>query len=124
MVDDAAVISAAAACLFVAALCVLTAQGSLTPAIPAVYTIASLAAFVMYRTDKRAARTGGWRTRESTFHVLSLVGGWPGALIAQNILRHKSRKTSFQVTFWVTVAVNCAALVWFREAFGYSDAIR
>jgi uncharacterized membrane protein YsdA (DUF1294 family) len=44
--------------------------------------------------------------------MLALVGGWPGALVAQRVLRHKSRKKPFQVTFWVVVVLNCAALAW------------
>jgi uncharacterized membrane protein YsdA (DUF1294 family) len=49
---------------------------------------------------------------EQTLHVFALLGGWPGALVAQRWLRHKSKKASFQVAFWVTVVVNCVALGW------------
>jgi len=101
------------ACLFLAVICGLGVRGTLPLAIPAVYLAASLAAMIAYGVDKSAAQTGAWRTPESTLHVLALMGGWPGALIAQKILRHKSRKPSFQFAFWVTVALNCAALVWF-----------
>jgi uncharacterized membrane protein YsdA (DUF1294 family) len=45
-------------------------------------------------------------------HLFGLIGGWPGALLAQNFLRHKSKKWSFQVVFWVTAALNCGALGW------------
>ncbi len=55
---------------------------------------------------------GTWRTQESTLHLLALAGGWPGALVAQQQLRHKSRKRSFRSMFRVTVMVNCAALGW------------
>jgi hypothetical protein len=51
-------------------------------------------------------------TSESTLHVLALVGGWPGALIAQNRLRHKSKKQPFRAVFWATVVMNCAAFIW------------
>jgi len=101
------------ACLFLAVICCLGVRGTLPLAIPAVYLAASLAAMIAYGVDKSAAQTGAWRTPESTLHVLALMGGWPGALIAQKILRHKSQKPSFQFAFWVTVALNCAALVWF-----------
>ena len=55
---------------------------------------------------------GKWRTAESTLHILSLLGGWPGAALAQSFLRHKSKKLSFRVTYWITVIVNCGALYW------------
>jgi len=77
------------------------------------YLAASVAAFVAYAVDKSAAQSGRWRTRESTLHALALVGGWPGALIAQRVFRHKSRKPSFQAGFFLTVVLNCAALLGF-----------
>ena len=76
------------------------------------YAIMSVAAFLMYAKDKNAAEWGRWRTAESTLHALSLLGGWPGATIAQSFLRHKSKKISFRITYWVTVVANCGALYW------------
>jgi len=58
----------------------------------------------------RAARTGQWRTPEHTLHLLSVLGGWPAAWVAQRVLRHKTSKRSFQRVFWLTVVVNLAAL--------------
>lgn len=76
------------------------------------YAIMSIVAFLFYAKDKNAAEWGKWRTSESTLHILSLLGGWPGANIAQSFLRHKSKKISFRVTYWATVAANCGALYW------------
>jgi uncharacterized membrane protein YsdA (DUF1294 family) len=92
---------------------VLAAAGGLLPAaVPVFYIGLSLFAYLVYALDKSAARVGAWRTAENRLHLLALLGGWPGALIAQQLLRHKSRKASFRFTFWVTVALNCAALAW------------
>ena len=82
------------------------------------YLAASLAAFVFYAWDKSAAEKNHWRTKESTLHLIALAGGWPGALLAQKVLRHKSRKQSFQVVFWITVVLNCAALGWLQTPAG------
>ncbi|WP_180125779.1 cold shock and DUF1294 domain-containing protein [Rhodoferax sp. BLA1] len=71
----------------------------------------SLLTFIVYAMDKSAARAQGWRTAESTLHLLALVGGWPGALLAQQWLRHKSRKQEFRAVFWATVLLNVAGLV-------------
>jgi uncharacterized membrane protein YsdA (DUF1294 family) len=98
--------------LFLAVLSVLALLGRLSGLVPVAYGVASLITFAVYGLDKAAAGRGGWRTPEATLHLLALAGGWPGALIAQHLLRHKSRKTPFQVTFWTTVVVNCVALVW------------
>ena len=82
------------------------------------YLVASAIAFSAYAFDKSAARNDQWRTQESTLHFFALVGGWPGALAAQRLLRHKSRKQSFQIVFWITVALNCAALGWLMTPTG------
>jgi uncharacterized membrane protein YsdA (DUF1294 family) len=86
--------------------------GRLPVAILAVYVIASVGTYLLYAHDKAAARADRWRTAESTLHLLSVVGGWPGALVAQTLLRHKTSKPSFRFVFWVTILVNCMALAW------------
>jgi uncharacterized membrane protein YsdA (DUF1294 family) len=74
------------------------------------YLLMSILAFIAYAVDKSAAKHNRWRTQESTLHLLGVLGGWPGALLAQRWLRHKSKKTAFLVVFWLTVLINCAAL--------------
>lgn len=69
----------------------------------AAYGLFSLASFVQYWHDKGRARQGGWRTPESTLQVTALLGGWPGALLAQQVFRHKTRKLAFQLPFWLLV---------------------
>ena len=77
-----------------------------------IYTTLSVLTFALYAKDKSAAQSGNWRTSESTLHLFSLIGGWPGALIAQSKLRHKSKKISFRIVCWVTVLINCGILGW------------
>ena len=60
--------------------------------------------------DKRSAETGRWRTPENTLHITELLGGWPGALVAQQVFRHKTRKVSFQVVVWLIIGLH--QLVW------------
>ncbi|MCZ8014240.1 MAG: DUF1294 domain-containing protein [Limnobacter sp.] len=67
--------------------------------------------FAEYALDKSAAKKNRWRTSENTLHILSLVGGWPGALAAQRMLRHKNKKYSFQWIFWCTVVLNVTGLI-------------
>lgn len=78
----------------------------------AVYIVASIIAFLAYALDKSAARNSRWRTKESTLHLIAVVGGWPGALYAQNRLRHKSSKSEFRFVFWITVVINVAAIAY------------
>lgn len=63
-----------------------------------------------YAFDKSAAESGRWRTAEDTLHGFSLLGGWPAAWLAQQTLRHKSSKPSFQQVYAITVVLHCAAL--------------
>jgi uncharacterized membrane protein YsdA (DUF1294 family)/cold shock CspA family protein len=86
--------------------------GRLPFAVAGVYFAASIVAYVAFAKDKSAAEAGRWRISEAKLHLFSLIGGWPGALVAQRILRHKSSKTSFQVAYWVQVVLNCGFLAW------------
>ena len=86
--------------------------GRLLWVVIAPYAFFSILTFLVYWFDKAAARRGLWRTKESSLLVLGLVGGWPGAVVAQRVLRHKNRKESFQLAFWATVVVNVFALGW------------
>ena len=82
------------------------------------YVAMSLATFVAYGRDKLSARRGNWRTSEADLHLLGLVGGWPGGLAAQRLLRHKSSKSEFLAVFWLTAIINAGTtgyLVWRGE---------
>ena len=70
----------------------------------------SIITFLVYAMDKSSARKDGQRTPENMLHMLALLGGWPGALYAQQLLRHKSVKQPFRSIFWLTVALNIMAL--------------
>ncbi len=71
-----------------------------------VYASMSAVTFLVYVLDKGAARRGDQRTPESTLHVLELLGGWPGAFLAQQLIRHKNAKVSYQIVFWLIVAIH------------------
>jgi uncharacterized membrane protein YsdA (DUF1294 family) len=77
----------------------------------AAYAVATPLCFVAYALDKRAAERGDRRTPELTLLLLGLAGGWPGGLLAQQVFRHKTVKTSFLAKFWLTVALNLALLL-------------
>lgn len=104
------VVPIAFAMSFLIALAALAAVGWLEISWLALYYGASLITYGCYSRDKTAAQNAGRRIPESTLHLMSLFGGWPGALIAQMLLRHKTRKPSFLVGYWFTVIVNCIAL--------------
>jgi uncharacterized membrane protein YsdA (DUF1294 family) len=80
--------------------------------ITTIYLIASTLTFIVYGIDKAAAIWEFRRIPEAILHLLGFAGGWPGALIAQRVFHHKSRKASFQVAFWIVAALNTAAALW------------
>lgn len=86
----------------------LVATKKLDHAFLFIYLGASLLTFLLYWRDKVKANRDEWRIAEKTLHLCSLVGGWPGALLAQRLLHHKSRKRSFQFVFFATVLLNIA----------------
>lgn len=79
--------------------------------LPWLYIIASVVTFVAYAIDKAQARRGGRRISEKVLLLLGLAGGWPGAIVAQLVFRHKTAKRSFRVPFWITVVLNVLAVV-------------
>lgn len=72
------------------------------------YVFASIVCFLLYWSDKQHALNGRWRTPENLLHLSELLCGWPGALVAQQLLRHKTRKVSYQAAFWLIVLVHQA----------------
>ena len=108
----------ALATLFLLAVATMCAFARLAVEIVGIYFVASAITFVMYAFDKSAARRGHRRTPESSLQLMSLLGGWPGALIGQQLMQHKTRKASFQATFWFTVAANLAVVMFLQSSAG------
>jgi uncharacterized membrane protein YsdA (DUF1294 family)/cold shock CspA family protein len=97
---------------FISVVIGLVLLNKLPPVILGLYIVVSVLTFGLYAKDKSAAQAGKWRISESTLHLFSLVGGWPGAAVAQSQLRHKSKKLSFRVVYWFTAVINCGFLGW------------
>ncbi len=76
----------------------------------AIYLGMGAVTFGLYSSDKKRAELGQWRIAESTLHLVALLGGWAGGLFAQQWLRHKTQKRSFQRVFWLIVSSHL--LMW------------
>jgi len=77
-----------------------------------IYLAASLVSYMMYFLDKGAAEKGYRRTRESSLHLIDLLCGWPGGLVAQQQFRHKTAKAPFQRMYWLTILLNLGGVAW------------
>lgn len=72
--------------------------------------------YLLYWRDKKQSRADGWRVPEYVLLLAGFLGGSPAAFLAQRVLRHKNRKTSFQVKFWLLVAVQAwIASIYFTK---------
>lgn len=82
------------------------------------YALMSALTLALYRQDKWAATHGKWRIAEKTLQTMALLGGWPGAVLGQQWLRHKSSKTAFQLKFWLLVLAHVTAMLWVLLPWG------
>lgn len=76
--------------------------------LPSVALVVSAITYGMYADDKKRAINGEWRIPESWLHLCELLGGWPGAFLAQKRLRHKCSKILYQIGFWLIVFLHQA----------------
>jgi uncharacterized membrane protein YsdA (DUF1294 family) len=76
------------------------------------YAVMSLITLAVLWRDKRAARRGNWRTRESTLHLLELLGGWPGTILGQQWLRHKSHKRTYRLVLVMIITMHLSIWAW------------
>jgi len=85
----------------------------------AAYFVMSIITFGFFLADKRRAERAQWRLTETSLHILEGLGGWPGALIAQAVLRHKTRKPGYQTILWAIVAIHISmwTLSYLRRTF-------
>jgi uncharacterized membrane protein YsdA (DUF1294 family) len=80
-----------------------------------VMVFSSLLAYYFYWQDKRRAQRNEWRIPEANLHFWALIGGWPGAFVAQQQFRHKTKKLSFLWFFWLIVLSH--QVLWFDWLF-------
>jgi uncharacterized membrane protein YsdA (DUF1294 family)/cold shock CspA family protein len=104
--------------VFLLAVALLVALGYVPPLVIWTYIGASAISFLFYGLDKLAAMRNWQRVAENTLHLVDALGGWPGALFAQQLFRHKSSKHSFRVVYWVTVVLNLLLLAYLFSPWG------
>jgi uncharacterized membrane protein YsdA (DUF1294 family)/cold shock CspA family protein len=109
---NADLIAGGVAAAFLGAVALLAIGGRLFWPAACVYIVMSIATFSAYKHDKEAAQVGARRINEAALITLGLIGGWPGALVARHRFRHKTRKVSFRVGYWLSVGLNVAGLAW------------
>ncbi|WP_041522080.1 DUF1294 domain-containing protein [Gilvimarinus agarilyticus] len=104
--------------VFLAMVATLVLINRVPPVLLWLYLGVSIFTYLLYAWDKSSAQHNRRRTPEATLHWLALIGGWPGALFAQQHLRHKSRKQPFRAVFWLTVLINIGTLIYLITPYG------
>lgn len=74
------------------------------------YLLWSVATLLAFAIDKRRSARQKPRISESSLHLLELLGGWPGAILGQRLLRHKSRKWSYRIMLYFAAALH--GIIW------------
>ena len=109
-------------------LLVCAATGSLFTPHPYItwFLLVSVLTLVIYGMDKMAARKAWRRVPESTLLVFGFVGGWPGAMVGQQVFRHKTQKQPFKTYFIISVILSILATlaVYQFSPFSSSTASR
>ncbi|MCX5690364.1 MAG: DUF1294 domain-containing protein [Planctomycetota bacterium] len=73
--------------------------------------VMSLITYVSFAIDKRRAINGSWRTRESTLQLMELLGGWPGAVLAMMVIRHKTKDAKYRMIHHLIIGLH--VVIWF-----------
>ncbi|EBK8871746.1 DUF1294 domain-containing protein [Salmonella enterica] len=94
-------------------LLIFAAVGSIFTSHPVAmwFLLANVLTLAIYGIDKTAARKTWRRVPESTLLVIGVVGGWPGAIVGQQLFRHKTQKQPFKTYFIVSVIVSILVTV-------------
>jgi uncharacterized membrane protein YsdA (DUF1294 family) len=92
--------------------------GKVPLALPMLYIVCSAFTFIAYAKDKGYSQTGEWRISENELHMMELVFGWPGALIAQEEIRHKTQKDGFLLKFKLAAVANLALVGFYLNLRG------
>ena len=99
--------------------------GKLLYVLPLLYVEASIFTYWLYKADKEAAiARHGNRLTEETLQLFSLIGGWPGAYLAQQQLAHKRSKMSFRREFGFVIAGNALLVIWLLSPWGQAFLAR
>ncbi|WP_353171423.1 DUF1294 domain-containing protein [Acinetobacter rudis] len=103
--------------IYIVVLGVLAAIGRLPALLPIFLILMNVVCYWFYSQDKEAAQLGNRRVPEQTLHVLSFLGGWPAAWLAQQRLRHKTQKASFLRIYRLTIIFHVLLLLWLISPF-------
>ena len=102
---------------YIVFLALLVLMGRLSGLVLLLISVMNAASYWFYAQDKEAALNGQRRVPENTLHLLSFLGGWPAAWLAQQKLRHKTQKQPFRKIYFCTILFNILLILWLISPF-------
>lgn len=75
--------------------------------------VINLISFLAMYIDKRKAKRGSWRTKESTLFTLVLLGGGFGGIAGMYVFRHKTKKPGFVIGFPAILIIEIICVIIF-----------
>lgn len=102
---------------YIVFLALLVLMGRLSGLVLLLISVMNAASYWFYAQDKEAAKNGQRRVPENTLHLLSFLGGWPAAWLAQQKLRHKTQKQPFRKIYFCTILFNILLILWLISPF-------
>ena len=102
---------------YIVFLVLLVLLGRLSGLVLLLISVMNAASYWFYAQDKEAAQNGQRRVPENTLHLLSFLGGWPAAWLAQQKLRHKTQKQPFRKIYFCTILFNILLILWLISPF-------
>lgn len=103
--------------LYILAIVGLSLAGLLSGIAVLALSLVNVATYWFYAQDKEAAHLGKRRIPEQSLHLLSFLGGWPAAWLAQEKLRHKTQKQPFRRIYFCTIGFNILLILWLISPF-------
>ncbi len=80
--------------------------------VPYYYFAVSFVLLVVYWFDKRSEKRNKAVTGESALLFLSLLGGWPGAVVGQYVLNLNPKSFVFQLLFFFVMVFHISFVGW------------
>lgn len=79
--------------------------------------IINLISFLAMYIDKKKAKWGKWRIKESTLFTLVLLGGGIGGIAGMYTFRHKTKKPRFVIGFPLILIVEIICAIIFLTIY-------